>query len=478
MRLQPKLVIAVLSIFLFTLSPLGISAQEAEKEPEDIELAVPITEEKTDEVTQDTVTQNEEDHDGTIGHYWENLNLLNVNIFIRLGLSALIILIQAISIKIAIYIFVKVSEKVTVYGEKHLKPLTIKKYRVLETKQMMNAIYFLLRIIKYLVIAFQLYMTLPLILSFYEPTRNLATTLFNFILNPLVEAGLAILRFIPNLITIIVTVFIMRYVIRSLKFFSEQISREKLVIKGFYPDWAIPTFNILRVILYAFTVIVIYPYLPGSDSAIFQGVSVFIGVIFSLSSSSAIGNLVAGTVITYMRPFKVGDRIKIGDVVGFVVEKSAMVTRIRTVKNEYITFPNQTVLTSSITNYNYSSREKEDGLILNAEVTMGYSVPWRKVHELLIESAEKTVYTQKTPKPYVLQTALDDNFCRYQINVYTKEIGKIFAIYSDLYQNIQDVFNEAGIDLTNPRYEVQIPMDAMVTNKTPSADNAEAGENA
>jgi small-conductance mechanosensitive channel len=217
----------------------------------------------------------------------------------------------------------------------------------------------------------------------------------------------------------------------------------------------------MRVLIYAFTIIVIYPYLPGSDSAVFQGVSVFVGIVLSLSSSSAIGNLIAGLVITYMRPFQIGDRIRIGDVVGFVVEKSAIVTRIRTVKNEYVTFPNRTVLNSSIINYNYSSREKEDGLILSIDITMGYTVPWRKVHELLISAASNTPYTQKKPQPFVLQTALDDFYCRYQINVYTKEIGKILAIYSNLYQNIQDVFTEAGIDLNCPHYEISMHPDAL-----------------
>ena len=402
-----------------------------------------------------------------------SLNLFEVNIFIRLGIALVIILVQALFIRFSLHLFVKLHSKTSTYAEKYLKPLTIKKYRLLETKQILETIFFMERILKYVVIAFQLYITLPLVLGFFEPTRNISRTLFLHIVTPIKETGLAIIKYIPNLIAIAIIIFIVRYVIRALKFFSSQIERGKLVINGFYPDWAQPTFNILRVLLYAFTIIVIYPYLPGSDSAIFQGVSVFVGVIFSLSSSSAIGNLIAGMVITYMRPFKIGDRIKIGEVVGYVVEKSATVTRLRTVKNEYVTFPNQTVLTSSIINYNFSSREKEDGLILYADVTMGYAVPWRKMHELLIAAAEMTIYTQKTPKPFVLQTALDNYYCRYQINVYTKEIGRILAIYSDLYQNIQDVLTGAGLDLTAPIYEIHLPYEAQsITNSEVNNKNA------
>ncbi|MDR1178274.1 MAG: mechanosensitive ion channel family protein, partial [Spirochaetaceae bacterium] len=183
---------------------------------------------------------------------------------------------------------------------------------------------------------------------------------------------------------------------------------------------------------------------------------VFVGIIFSLGSSSAIGNLVAGMVLTYMRPFKTGDRIKINDITGFVIEKSPFVVRVKTHKNEYVTFPNMMILTSSIVNYHTSSTEDEEGLIVHAEMTMGYAVPWPKVHELLIASALKTSHIQKTPKPYVLQTALDDYYCRYQINVYTKDVDMIPRIYSELCQNIQDHFREAGISLTAPGYQIRL----------------------
>jgi small-conductance mechanosensitive channel len=400
----------------------------------------------------------EEKHLETILEKGFDLDFMDFNIFVRIGIAVAIVIMQGLIIRFSGHLFEKLKGKVTQYGNKCLKPLTIKKYRILETRQILNMAYFLIRILRYVVIAFQIYLALPLIFGLFEPTKNLASTLLGYILDPLQNTAVSLVKYIPNLITIIVIVVMARYAIRSIRFFSDQIERGKLVIPGFYPDWARPTFNILRFLLYAFTVIVIYPYLPGSDSAVFQGVSVFVGIIFSLGSSSAIGNLVAGVVITYMRPFKIGDRIKINDIIGYVVEKSATVTRLRTTKNEYVTFPNQTILTSSIINFNYSSGEKEDGLIIYAEVTMGYAIPWRTVHEILIAAAKKTTYILESPKPFVLQTALDDFYCRYEINAYTKEIGKILAIYSDLYQNIQDEFAAANIGLTAPHYyEVSLP---------------------
>jgi small-conductance mechanosensitive channel len=380
---------------------------------------------------------------------WLHLNLSEVNIFIRLGVAAAIVILQMLLIRLAWYLFDKLQNKLTFYAKKYLKPLTIKKYRLLETQQILSAIYFILRILKYVVIVFQLYLTLPITFGLFEPTKGLSKTLFGYVLTPLKNTGLSIITYIPNLITIVVIVFISRYAVRSLRFFSDQIERGKLVISGFYSDWAPPTFNILKVLLYAFTVIVVYPYLPGSDSAVFQGVSVFVGILFSLGSSSIIGNLVAGIVLTYMRPFKLGDRIKIGDTVGFVVEKSAAVTRLRTHKNEYITFPNSAVLSSSITNYNTAAEtDKDRGLILYTTITFGYATPWQTVHSILIESALKAKYVESDPMPFVLQTKLDDFYAHYEINVYTKAVDKIPAVFSELYKSIQNGFNEAGLDMT------------------------------
>jgi small-conductance mechanosensitive channel len=273
----------------------------------------------------------------------------------------------------------------------------------------------------------------------------------------------------------VIILLVTRYVIRGLKFFSKQIAAGKLVITGFYADWAHPTFNILRFLLYAFTVAIIYPYLPGSDSKIFQGVSVFVGIIFSLGSSSAIGNLVAGLVITYMRPFKIGDRIQIQNNIGFVVEKSPIVVRIKTHKNEYITFPNMMILSSSIINYNTSSDEDEEGLVLHADITFGYNTPWQLVHEVLIEGALTIVDVQKTPKPYVLQTAMDDFYCHYQINFYTKNVERVPRIYSELFENIQNGFHQRGIDMTAAHYRINLPLDAAGDPKSfmtgPKKDN-------
>ncbi|MEO1654660.1 MAG: mechanosensitive ion channel family protein, partial [Bacteroidota bacterium] len=266
-------------------------------------------------------------------------------------------------------------------------------------------------------------------------------------LNPLSSIFLDILAYIPNLITIVIIYLCTRYTVRFLKFISHEIEEKKLVVKGFHTDWAQPTYNIIRVLTYAFMFVLIFPYLPYSDNRVFQGVTVFFGLLFSLGSSSAISNMVAGLVITYMRPFKIGDRVKIGDLVGDVTEKNLLVTRIKTVKNEEITIPNSSILSGHTINYSSA-----DHLVLYTTVTIGYDVPWREVQELLVRAAQLTGGVLEEPAPFVLQTSLDDFYVSYEINAYTRDAKGVARTYSELYQHIQDQFNEAGVEILSPHY--------------------------
>jgi small-conductance mechanosensitive channel len=402
---------------------------------------------------------------------------VNMGLVKRLGLAAAIIIGQILLIRLVWFFFNIFGRKVLQYGQKKFKPLKIRGYRILDTKQILDVIFFLLKIGKYLITLLQLVITVPIVFSLFPLTERLASKIFGYILTPLKNIALGVINYIPNLFTIVIIIVVTRYIVRSLRFFSTQIAKGKLILPGFYADWAQPTFNILRFLLYAFTVAIIYPYLPGSDSAIFQGVSVFVGIIFSLGSTSAIGNLVAGVVITYMRPFKVGDRIKLNDVTGFVVEKSPIVIRVKTHKNEYVTFPNMMILNSSIINYNTSSDEDEEGLILYADITFGYSTPWQTVQAVLIDAALKTGHVQKEPRPFVLQTAMDDFYANYQINFYTKEVDKVPAIYSELYKNIQNGFHAAGIDMTVAHFRANLPYEPYTPPKNLEEEEKQKGEN-
>lgn len=331
-----------------------------------------------------------------------------------------------------------------------LKSLNYKDYTFLTAEQEMKAILFLFKILRWFLYVIILYITLPIIFSIFPFSRGWADTLFHLVWSPFKGVLHAIWNYLPNLFSILVIYFVMKYVMRFVRYIFHEIEADKLKISGFHADWAMPTYSIVKFLLYAFTFVLIFPYLPGSGSNIFKGVSVFIGILFSLGSSSAIANMVAGLVITYMRPFKIGDRIKIGEATGDVVEKTLLVTRVKTIQNEVITIPNAAVLNGNTTNY--SSQANLEGLILHTTVTIGYDVPWKKMHEVLIEAALKTEMILSDPKPFVFQTSLDDFYVAYQINAYTREANKQGRIYSNLHQQIQDVCFENGIEILSPHY--------------------------
>lgn len=295
-----------------------------------------------------------------------------------------------------------------------------------------------------------LYIFFPLVFSLFPWTQGLAAPLFGYVLSPLKAVSAAVVGYVPNLFFIAVILFVVRYFLKIIRAIFLQIQQGGISLPGFYEEWAQPTYEITRFLVGAFTAVVVFPYLPGSSSPAFKGVSVFLGILLSLGSSSAISNIIAGVILTYMRPFKLGDRVKISDTVGDVVEKTLLVTRVSTIKNVEVTIPNAMVLSSHIVNY--SSSSKGSGLILHTGVTIGYDAPWRRVHELLIAAAEATEYVEEQPAPFVLQTSLNDFYVSYELNAHTNAPNKMALIYSQLHQNIQDKFNEGGVEIMSPHY--------------------------
>lgn len=386
--------------------------------------------------------------DKSVHDYYLKTNLRNI--LINVGLVLLVILIQILLVYLVIWVFKKIDNRISLLKGNLLKGIKIKSYKLLDAKNQLKVVLFITKIVRYIVLAVIFFITIPIIFSIFPQTKDIALKLFGYILSPIKLFYTSVISYIPNLITIIVIYLIAKYSVKGIKFLADEIETGKFKVQGFYPDWARPTFNIIRFLLYAFMFIVIFPMLPGSKSEAFRGVSVFIGVVFSLGSSSAIGNMIAGLVITYMRPYKLGDRIKVGQISGDVVEKSAFVTKLRTIKNEEITIPNSTILTSST--INFSTSAKDHGLILHTTVTIGYDVPWVEVHEALIKAAKATKMILKDPEPFVLQTSLDDFYVSYQLNAYTQKPDKQALIYSNLHQNIQDKFNKAGIEIMSPHY--------------------------
>jgi len=301
-----------------------------------------------------------------------------------------------------------------------------------------------------IIIVFLLLIYLPFLFSFLPWTQGIVDIFYGYIATPVNFVVHGIINFIPDLFFIIVILFIARYFVRVLKDMAEDIENEKLVLKSFPKDWAQPTVKLFSIIVYAFAIVMVFPHLPGSDSPAFKGVSLFLGVLFSLGSTSAIANIVAGIVITYMRPFQIGDRVEIMGTVGDVVDKTLLVTKIKTTKNEDVTIPNALIINNHLVNY--TANAKELGLILHTSITIGYDVEFETVEKLLIKAAKQSILIQRDPKPFVLQKSLEDNYVSYELNVYTKQAAKMALIYSDLNKNILSVFNDAGIEILSPKY--------------------------
>ncbi len=331
-----------------------------------------------------------------------------------------------------------------------LPDLRIQNFTLVDRTTWMRAAGLLLRAGRLVILLLALYIYLPIVFSLFPATRGIALRLIDYIIEPLTYVGVAVLDYLPKLFFVLVIAAATRFLLRLLALLFEAVGEGKIVIQGFYADWAKPTFNLVRLLVIAFALVVVFPYLPGSSSPAFQGVSIFLGVLLSLGSSSAISNVIAGLVLTYMRPFQLGDRIRVNDLEGDVVEKTLFVTRLRTPKNIEISITNAQIIGQPIVNY--STMARQGGILLHTSVTIGYDAPWARVESLLIEAAHRSPRILAEPPPFVLQTALQDFYVNYELNAWTSDPHHMAEAYSELHRHIQDCFNEAGVEIMSPHY--------------------------
>ncbi len=373
--------------------------------------------------------------------------------------------------------YLRLYQKLDDWGRTHLRVVKIQDLEVFTPNRLTDL---LLRLTKFMRVGFTLLVisiSLTLIFSFYPETRGWMQPVWNGIAAYFSSLGRTFLRFFPNLLTLALILLTTHYSLKVLRFFANGFSQGKIKHSRIHPELARPTFQIVRVLIIGLAIVAAFPYIPGSDSPVFRGISIFVGFLLSLGSTSLVTNVVSGIVLTYTRGMAVGDRVQIGDAIGDVVERSLLVTRIRTIKNVDITIPNGMVLSNHIVNY--SSAAVETGLILNTRVTIGYDAPWRTVHQLLIGAALNTEHILEFPEPFVLQTSLDDFYVTYELNVYTMKPNRMASIYSELHQNIQDIFNEAEVEILSPNYAAVrdgqlpgIPVDYLPKNFTPTVFRA------
>ena len=286
---------------------------------------------------------------------------------------------------------------------------------------------------------------LPLSFLIFPETEQFGRALLVIVFSPLKEAGLGFVAYVPKGVDVLITILITYYLLRIFRFIARKTAEKRFQFPGFHPEWAMPTYQLTKILVILIAFALIFPNLPGYDIEEFRYISLGFGFLASLGLAPLTRDVAAGIVLAYMRPFAIGDRIEVDGAVGEVSERNVLLTRMRTVRNESVTVPNSNLLGGSITNYTRNARSL--AIVLSAGVTIDYDVEWRIVRDLLLKAAEKTGGIESDPRPFVSQRTVEEFFVRYELNVYTRQPEKSEAIYSELHANILDVFNAANVSL-------------------------------
>jgi small-conductance mechanosensitive channel len=330
--------------------------------------------------------------------------------------------------------------------------IQIQNLELISSDQLSDLLLGLTSLVRFFLSLTLVYIYFSFVFRLFPKTRELSRIMSGYFKNALYASWKTFLDYFPNLLIIGFIIASAYFLLKFLKVIFSGINRQVFSIPGFYPEWAEPTYKLCSYLVFAVSAAIIFPYLPGSSSPAFQAISLVLGAMVSLGATGAVSNMVAGYVLIYTRSFQLSDLIKVGDVIGIVEEKSLLVTRIRTWNNELVTLPNSVLLNSNITNYRALLRDNQIPLILATTITLGYDIPWRKIHQTLIAAALATPDILSDPSPFVLQTALNDFYISYELKAFTHNPENILEIYSALHQNIQDKCNEADIEICSPHY--------------------------
>jgi small-conductance mechanosensitive channel len=378
--------------------------------------------------------------------------------------SFLFAFIASILLVLTLFLLIKISKRINTVLQNRIKAKIDSveniSFNLIKSNQIWKAFHVLFNSIRNILLISIVLIFLEYVLSLFPWTNAFAVNLLNLVVEPILNLGNSFINYIPKFIFLVIIYFITKYVLQLIKLFFSGLESGAIVLKDFHPEWAISTFKIVRTFIIAFAIIIAYPYIPGSDSVAFKGVSVFVGVLFSIGSSGFIGNLIAGYSMIYRGAFRIGDYIEVEGQTGFVEEQQLLITRLRSLKNEEIILPNSTLLNSKI--INYTVRAQQNGVILHTVVGIGYETPWRQVDAMLKLAANRTEGLLKDPPPFVQKLLLADYAVNYEINAYCKDINRMKSIYTLLHQNILDVFNENNVQIMTPSYVADTEIPKMV----------------
>jgi small-conductance mechanosensitive channel len=355
----------------------------------------------------------------------------------------------------SVWLFLFFHKRWMAAGREHYKPrvrsLHVQSFDIVNAQQIWTALEGALRGLRLIVIAVLLYLYLEYVGDLFPWTRSFARGLHDYLSTPLARIWHGAVAQTPNLLFLAILFVVVRYALHMLQLFFAAVAQGTVTLRNFEADWAPPTYRAVRFAVLVLVVVIAYPYIPGSSSDAFKAISLFLGVLLSLGSSSFLSNLIAGYSLTYRRVFRMGDRVKIGEIVGDIIGVRMQVTHVRTVKNEEVIIPNSQILNSEVTNY--SSMAHQPGVILHTTVGIGYETPWRQVEAMLLIAAQRTPGVLQQPAPFVLQKMLGDFAITYELNVYCDDEHSMARQYTALHHQILDIFNEYGVQIMTPAYE-------------------------
>lgn len=300
-----------------------------------------------------------------------------------------------------------------------------------------------------------IYYYLSFVLLAFAETRYFAQLLLTYLTQPVLQIFKGILSYLPNLIMLGLITWVTLYIIKGMRVFFDAVEAGSFEIGDFERHWVNPTFNIARVVVILIALVFAVPYIPGSDSAAFQGLTILVGAMLSLGANSVVSNMLAGLFVIYRRSTSIGDRIQIGEHVGDVIQIKLMETHLKSIKNELISIPNAQLMNSDV--INFSKKIDGSGLLLHTTVGIGYEEPPAKIEAMLIEAVSRTKGLKAKPEPFVLWTSLADYAINYQVNAFTTRGSSIPRIKSDLHRNIVAVFNENKVQIMTPSYVADPP---------------------
>ena len=290
-----------------------------------------------------------------------------------------------------------------------------------------------------------------LVLEFFPYTRPWGEGLFDNLLGALGGFGRSILHAVPGLLFVALIFFVTRFIVRIVRAFFEGVQAGRIDVGWIDETTARPTGQLLTAIIWLFSLVAAYPYIPGSDSEAFKGIGVFVGLMLSIGASGVVNQAVSGLMLMYTKALRPGEFVLVGETEGTVMSVGFLTTRIETLRNVEVTLPNA-YLASNVMR-NFSRLAANGGMRLTTSVTIGYDTPWRQVHAMLQLAAERTSRIAQDPPPRVLQTALQDFYVEYTLIVCVAEPKLKFAVLNELHAHIQDVFNEFGVQIMSPNYE-------------------------